>query len=84
MVYCLSGLATLARGVIGRLYYVIVILSAHLLMTSFSLRKKVTKNSCSTDNSTRCFMATALNSPTLMSLFTTGGITRFTWGTTFL
>ena len=30
------------------------------------------------------FMATALNSPTLMSLFTTGGITRFTWGTTFL
>ena len=48
------------------------------IMTSFSLRKKVAKNSCSTDNSTRCFMATALNYPTLMSLFTTGGITRFT------
>ena len=50
----------------------------------FQLEKKWQKNSCSTDNPTRCFMATALNSPTQMSLFTTGGITRFTWGTTFL
>ena len=50
----------------------------------FLLEKKWQKNSCSTDNSTSCFMASALNSPTLMSLFTTGGITRFTEGTTFL
>ena len=28
-------------------------------MTGFSLRKKVAKQSCSTDNSTRCFIATA-------------------------
>ena len=61
-----------------------VSLKTPLHMTSFSLRKKVAKNSCSTDNSTRCFMATALNSPTLLSLFTRGGITRFTWGNTFL
>ena len=43
-------------------------------MTGFSLRKKVAKDSCSTDYSTRCFIATALNSPTLMSLFTAGAL----------
>ena len=34
-------------------------------------------------NLTRCFMATALNSYTLMSLITTGGITKFTLGLLF-
>ena len=45
---------------------------------------KMAKNSsCPTDNLTRCFMAIALNSGTLMSLFTTGGISRITWGLLF-
>ena len=52
-------------------------------MTSFSLRKKMAKNSCSIDNLTRCFMVTVITS-LYTSLFTRGGITRFTWGTTCL
>ena len=53
--------------------------------TSFLLEKRNGKKySCSIDNLSRCFMATALSSCTLMSLFTTGGITRFFLGTTFL
>ena len=53
-------------------------------MTSFSLRKNdKRKQSSSTDNLTRCFMATALNSGTLIYLFTTGGFTGFTYGLHF-
>ena len=50
------------------------------------LLEKMTKKkqqSSSTDNLTRCFMATALNSGTLIYLFATGGFTGFTFGLLF-
>ena len=73
----------------GQCNHIMVILSKVLLLTipRFSLRKKkMAKNSCSTDN-LGCFMTTILNSPCTnesVHYFTKGGITKFILGLTFL